>query len=121
MPRRGFRIAAGAMSTVFAASAAVQWNDPDPLAWIGLYGLAAALAGGAAAGRVPFIPNVAGFVLYLVLTALWLPSLETARPEAFTSLRMKAGRDEAPRETIGLALCALWSLVQSQVAWSHRR
>ncbi len=121
MPRRGFRTAAGAMSLVFVASAAVQWNDPDPLIWMALYGLAAVLAGTAAAGRVPLAPNVAAFILFVALTALWLPSLETARPEAFTSLKMKASRDEAPRETIGLALCAVWSLVQSQVAWGHRR
>ncbi len=121
MPGRGLRIAAGVMCAVFVASASVQWNDPDPLVWIGLYGLAALLAGAAAAGQVPLVPNAGAFVLFVVLTALWLPSLQTARPEAFASLEMKESRDEEPRETIGLALCALWSLVQTRHAWRHRR
>lgn len=120
-PGRGFRIGAGVMSAVFAASAAVQWNDPDPFAWIALYGLAAMLAAAAAAGRLPLLPNAAAFGLFLVLTALWLPSLGTARAEAFSSIRMQATRDEEPRETVGLALCAVWSLVQTQVGWRHRR
>ena len=120
MPGRGFRIAAGVMCAVFVASTAVQWNDPDPLAWIGLYGLAALLAAAAAAGRVPLVPNAAAFVLFVGLTALWLPSLESARPEAFTSFQMKESRDEEPRETIGLALCAVWSGVQTRLAWLHR-
>ena len=109
------------MSAVFILSAAVQWNDPDPLAWIGIYGLAAVLSGAAAAGRVPLAPNLGAALLFVVLTALWLPSLETARPEAFTSVHMKASRDEEPRETVGLALCAGWSLYLCQVAWRRRR
>lgn len=106
---------------MFVVSAAVQWNDPDPLAWIGLYGLAAVLAGAAARGRVPLAANLAAFALFILLTALWLPSLETARAEAFTSVQMKASRDEEPRETVGLALAAVWSLVQSREAWRQRR
>ena len=31
------------MAGVFLASAAVQWNDPDPAYWIALYGVAAAV------------------------------------------------------------------------------
>ncbi len=121
MPSRGFRIGAGVMCALFVASAVVQWNDPDPLVWIGLYGLAAVLAAVAASGRVPFVPNLAAFVLFTILTALWIPSLATARPEAFTSIQMQASRDEEPRETVGLALAAIWSLVQSRVGWSQRR
>lgn len=109
------------MCALFVLSAAVQWNDPDPLAWIALYGLAAVLSGLAARGRIPFAPNAAAFVLFTVLTALWLPSLQTARAEAFTSIQMKASRDEEPRETVGLALAAVWSLVQSRAAWRQRR
>ncbi len=36
---------------VFAASAIVQYNDPDPLLWIAAYGLAAVAAGRAVFGR----------------------------------------------------------------------
>ncbi len=106
---------------IFAASAAVQWNDPDPFAWIGLYGLATVLAALAAAGRLPLAPNLGAAALFVVLTALWVPSLGSARSEAFTHIQMRAARDEEPREAVGLALCAGWSIAQSVVAWRRRK
>lgn len=119
-PGRVFRAAAGAMCGVFLLSVAVQWNDPDPWLWMPIYGLAAALAGLAAAGRTPLAANAAALVLYLGLFALWAPSLGGARHEAFESWQMLAAEDEAPREAGGLALCALWSAVQTVVARRRR-
>jgi hypothetical protein len=118
VPGRGFRVAAALMCALFVVSAAVQLNDPDPWLWIPLYGLAAALAGLGATGRLPFAPNAAALALFLVLFAVWMPSLFGARSEAFESWQMLAPEDEAPREAGGLALCALWSAVQS---WLARR
>jgi len=109
------------MTALFLLSAAVQWNDPDPVVWMGIYGLAAALSGAAAAGRLPLGPNLGAAILFLVLTALWAPSLLGARGAAFTSFHMQAARDEEPRETVGLAICAGWSLAQSALAWRTRK
>ncbi len=107
----GLRIASAVMTAVFLLSVAVQWNDPDPLFWMTVYGLAAALAALGAAGRVPFAPNAAALALFAGLLLAWLPSLAESRREAFISFEMKAPEDEAPRETGGLFLCALWSAV----------
>jgi len=104
------------MCGVFLLSVAVQWNDPDPHLWMPIYGLAAALAGMAAAGRLPLWPNAAALGVFLALFALWAPSLVGARHEAFESFHMLAPEDEAPREAGGLALCALWSAVQTLAA-----
>jgi hypothetical protein len=111
-----FRVAAALMCGVFLLSVAVQWNDQDPWLWMPIYGFAAALAGLGAAGRLPFAPNAAALALYLGLFALWAPSLVGARHEAFESWQMPAPGDEAPREAGGLAVCALWSAVQTIVA-----
>jgi uncharacterized membrane protein YfcA len=117
-PGRTLRIAAGFMAALFAISIAVQWNDPDPLSWMAIYGVAAALAGAAAAGYLPFRLNAAALVLFLALFFIWLPSLADARGEAFQSFQMRAAIDEEPREAVGLALCALWSGIQT---WAARR
>jgi hypothetical protein len=115
-PGRAFRACAGVMCALFLLSVAVQYNDPDPWLWMPLYGLAAGLAGLGAAGRLPLRANAAAGVLYLALFAWWAPTLLEARPEAFESFHMRAPEDEAPREAGGLALCALWSGVQTLIA-----
>ncbi len=111
---------AAVMTAVFLLSVAVQFNDPDPLLWISLYGLAAGISLAAALGRIS-LPWCAGaLLLFLGATALWLPSLGDSRSEAFTSFRMKAARDEAPREAGGLLLCTGWTLYLTVRAWRKR-
>jgi hypothetical protein len=121
MPPRSFRILAALMCGVFLFSAAVQWNDPDPWLWMPLYALAAGLAGLGAAGKLPLRPNVAASALFVALLVLWAPSLIDARTDAFTHWRMQSPADEEAREAGGLALCALWSAVQTAVAFRARR
>src|SRR3972149_10955303 len=102
------------MCAPFLLSVAVQYNDPDPYLWMPIYGVAAALAGLCAAGRLPFWPNAGALALFLVLFGCWAPSLLGARRAAFTSFAMRAAADEEPREAVGLALCAAWSAVQTR-------
>ena len=115
-PGRAFRVLAATMCALFLLSLAVQYNDPDPYLWMPIYGLAAALAGMGAVGRLPLRANAAALVLYLALFALWAPTLVGARHQAFESWHMQAPEDEEPREAGGLALCALWSGVQAALA-----
>jgi hypothetical protein len=118
---RAFRVAAGAMSAVFALSVAVQWNDPDPAHWMALYGLALALAAQAAFGRVPLVPNAAALALFAVLALRALPDLLGGRKEAFTHWHMLSSEDEVAREAGGLLICAAWSAAQTVVALRERR
>ncbi len=117
---RTFRVAAGAMTALFAVSVAVQWNDPDPFYWIAIYGVAALLAARAAQGQLPFATNAAALAVFTALALRALPDLLHGRKEAFTHWRMLAERDEVAREAGGLLLCALWSAVQTAVAWRRR-
>jgi hypothetical protein len=116
-----FRIAAAAMAALFVVSAALQWNDPDPAYWIAIYGVAALLAARAAQGQLPIGPNVAALVVFSVLALRALPDLLGARPEAFTHWKMMAASDELAREAGGLAICALWSALQTAFALRARR
>lgn len=116
-----FRVVSAVMTGVFVLSAAVQWNDPDPLFWMALYGLAAALSALAATGRLPFALNLAASALFAALAVSWLPTLQGSRYEAFTSLQMRVAEDEEPREAGGLLLCTAWSAVLSHRAWRLQR
>ena len=100
----------------FLLSLAVQYNDPDPhVLDVDLW--ARRRARGDGRGGPPlFRANAAALLLYLALFALWAPSLFGARPEAFEHWRMQASGDEEAREAGGLALCALWSAVQTLMA-----
>jgi Transmembrane family 220, helix len=115
-PGLPFRIAAALMCALFLVSLAVQYNDPDPWLWMPIYGLAAALAGLGASGRLSFAANLGALVVFVALFLVWMPSLFGARAEAFEHWHMLAPTDEEPREAGGLALCALWSAVQTLLA-----
>lgn len=102
------RILAGGFSALFLLAAGLQWNDPDPARWMAAYGLAAALAGAAALGHWGRLPNAAAALVFGAGFGMLLPSLFGAEAAAFTSFNMQAASHEAPREAIGLLLCAGW-------------
>lgn len=112
------RTLCGVFVAIFLLSAAVQWNDPDPLLWIAGYLIAAALSAAAFVGRIPVVPNVCAAVVF----ALWFLSLAGSLPdapsEAFTSFEMVAPDHERPREAVGLLICAAWT---SFLAWRGMR
>ena len=98
MSHKPVAIFATACALVFAASAAVQLNDPDPARWIALYGAAALVSLATAFRRAPAalhlgIAAVAGiWALTLIPTVF--------RERAFSG-------NEVERELGGLALVAL--------------
>lgn len=109
------------MTVLFAVSAAVQWNDPDPAYWVAIYGAAALLAARAAQGQLPLVPNAVALLAFAALAARALPDLLAAREAAFTHWHMLAQRDEVAREAGGLLVCALWSAVQTAAAYRARK
>ncbi len=103
------RIASAVFVAIFLLSAAVQWNDPDPLVWIAGYLVAAGLSLAAFFGRIPILPNAVAAIVF----GLWFLSLAGTIPgapsEAFTSFEMRAPGHEEPREAVGLLICAAWT------------
>jgi hypothetical protein len=96
---------------LFAASAALQWNDPDPIPWVALYGAAAvaALLHGRVTGAGPLAAAVAAVALgwgaWLLIDLAELPPLgEVVRHQP-----MQGDAVEELREAIGLGLVALWT------------
>ncbi len=104
------RVVHGAVALLFSAAALVQLNDPDPLLWTLLYGVAAVVSGAVAAGyRLhPLVPAAVGAVAVLwalSIFALGLPA--EPNPMAWGP---QSGwlADETVREGLGLLLVAFW-------------
>jgi len=109
----------GLVSLLFLASAALQWNDPDPLAWIAIY-LVAALA----CWLPRFHPRgwtvTAAVAAISSAWAIWLSPILTKMRLGDLMDKMKAEnpRIELSREFLGLAIIAIWMAL---VAWQGRR
>jgi hypothetical protein len=106
----------GIAAALFALSAVLQWNDPDPVAWMLLYAAAAILAGLAMAGRAP----LAGLAVLAGVCAVWMALLSGSMADflargdwSLLVATMKAGEPliEESREFLGLGLVLLWSLL----------
>jgi hypothetical protein len=104
-----YRLAGAALVPLFALAAYVQLNDPDPVAWVAVYGAAALISGAVAAGRAPIAPAA---VLAAVATA-WsltlLPGvlLRPASVDGLTTWHMIDNSAEESRELIGLLIVAV--------------
>lgn len=98
------------MLLVFALSALVQANDPDPLPWIGIYGASAVV--GALALRRPdqWLPPALVGAVALVWAATIAPRVVGRVPfgDMFGAWEMANPGIEASREMYGLLIVASW-------------
>jgi hypothetical protein len=98
------------MALLYLICLAVQYNDPDPWRWAGLYGLAALSCWLAARGRLPRI-----MPLVLSLGSMGWAGMLAARVggalpawELLTAFEMANLEVEEIREMVGLILVGLW-------------
>lgn len=110
----------GVAALIFSLSAAVQWNDPDPLPWMIAYGVCAGTAYAAARGRSSPILSAFAFLVAVFPTLPLLPSLLSAEASSFTSVGMDNLRDEEAREALGLLIAGAWMLVLLRGHPEHR-
>lgn len=122
-----FRAAAAVMGVLLTFAAIVQANDPDPVQWMGLYGVAAALSfHAAAATRRPLPAIVPGLVGAgaLVWAAFLVPAVlgNALGPlELFRTYEMMSPQMEQGRELLGLLLVAGWlAVVAARGSWLRR-
>lgn len=113
----------GLMTVAFLFSVAVQYNDPDPLRWMAIYG------GGALAcvlfRRSPSLTRVSSAAVGMV-AVVWATLLapqalgKVGFGELFEAFEMKDSRVEIAREFGGLLILAVWMivlLVASKLRW----
>jgi hypothetical protein len=108
------------MTAAFLLSVVVQYNDPDPLQWMGIYGAAAVAAAWAALrpGSYPWwYPAVVGAVALAWCSRLLPQVIGKVRiPELFASWEMKNARVEVAREAGGLLIVTVWMAITVLVA-----
>jgi Transmembrane family 220, helix len=102
------------MALLFAFAAALQYNDPDPIRWIAVYGCACVLSLVAAFRRR--VPPAAAIAVGLV-ALVWAAWIAFGGPVAsenrhmFDAWEMKSASVEQAREASGLILVAAWMTV----------
>jgi hypothetical protein len=111
----------GLLFLLFLVAVAVQWNDPDPVAWMLGYGVAASLSLAACFGRFPVLPNLVAALAFTIWFCTLAGTLPSAPLVAFTSFKMTAASHEEPREAIGLLLAAGWTFVLARRGLRRRR
>jgi hypothetical protein len=101
------------MAVLFLIAAALQYNDPDPLRWMAIYGLAALACLLALPGRLPLpAPALIGLVA-LIWAATIAPGVvgRVSVWELFESYAMKSAPVEEAREMGGLLIVFAWMAV----------
>ena len=104
------------MALMFAAFAAVQYNDPDPLTWIAIYSLMAVLLLLNAYRRLPLSVSLLPMLAAIVGTVLLWPD----EYQGITDKMDSRPGVELARESLGLALCALGCMYVAWRSWARR-
>jgi hypothetical protein len=110
MPSKTAKFGVGTMGVLLVFAAVVQYNDPDPYAWLVLY-LAAAGVSFAALWfpdlwKIPAVVAVGAFVWAATL----VPTVtQTSFPDLFQSWEMMSREMEEGREFLGLLSVASWT------------
>lgn len=104
------RTISAAMGLLFLAASVSLYNDPDPIAWMGLYGAAAATAFLGALDRLPrWLPAAVGIVA-VVWAGRLLPQMAGHVPLAELVREFEAATPlvQEGRAALGLVLVAAW-------------
>lgn len=110
------------MLLMFAFSVAVQFNDPDPLAWMAIYVAAAVACGMEIRRRTPFAAAAAIAAIALAWGGLIaLRAHDVSIPSLFASWEMQDVRVEEAREMYGLAIVAVWMTAIAVATWRRAR
>jgi hypothetical protein len=111
------------MLLLFAASAVLQLNDPDPVAWTAVYSAAALMCGLELSRRLralyPALLAVAAFGWAATIAPRVLGKVPFG--EMFAEFEMKNLQVEESREMYGLLIVACWMTVVAIVAWRRSK
>lgn len=101
------------MAASFLFSVIVQFNDPDPVWWMAIYGCACAACVLAILGRNRwFFPAAIGLIALVWALSLAPEVVGNVRfGEMFEAFEMKDQRVEVAREAGGLLIIAFWMAV----------
>jgi hypothetical protein len=119
-----FRVMNGVMAALFALAVAVQYNDPDPVRWMAIYGAAMVLSVVAAVtGRVTPAAPILLAVVAIAWAVYWSEDVHglSSYAHMFDSWEMKNDQVEEARETSGLLIVVAWMVVLAAYPAIERR
>ena len=110
MPSKTAKFGVGTVGMLLVFAAVVQYNDPDPYAWLVLYLAAAGVSFAAlwfpVSWKIPAVVAVGAFVWAATL----VPTVtQTSFPDLFQSWEMMSREMEEGREFLGLLSVASWT------------
>jgi hypothetical protein len=107
------RAANGLFALMYLFSAAVQYNDPDPLRWMAMYLAGAATCVAWELRKMPRVVPIAVGLVAFAWSAWTLANVHLTAPvgEALSDWHMHAGGSEELREGLGLAIVVAWMAV----------
>ena len=117
------KIANYVMTAMFLFSVIVQYNDPDPVRWMAMYGAAMVACILFATRRIHWlIPAGIGFVA-LLWAIDWAPGVlgKTRFSEMFQAWEMKNERVEEAREFWGLMIIVGWMAVLTALTFRRTK
>jgi len=122
MTGRLWTLANAVMLLMFLFSAAVQYNDPDPLAWMGIYGAAAVVCGLEIRRRgSAWAPAALAAIALVWAGSLYHRAHEVPLASLVAEWEMRDLRVEEAREMYGLTIVGIWMLVMVAVRWARAR
>ena len=97
------------MLLMFLLSVAVQYNDPDPLRWMSIYGAAAAVCVLELRRRTPaWAPALVAIIAIVWAGTIVARAYDVPILSMFAQWEMKDVHIEEAREMYGLVIVALW-------------
>jgi hypothetical protein len=110
------------MLPLFLFSVAVQYNDPDPIRWMAIYGIAAVVCGLELWRRTPtWLPAVVMLIAVAWAIGIGYGAHADAVRHMFDQWEMKNVHVEEAREQYGLTIVAAWMLAVTIAAWRRAR
>lgn len=116
------RALAAAFVLLFLFAAALQYNDPDPLAWMAIYLAATGACLVTARGRTEWHLATGTAIVALIWALTLAPEAwDVPLAELFASWEMKDARVEVAREMYGLLIVAAVCGAFARQQWSAGR
>jgi len=119
---RLFNVVNAIVAVMFLASAVLQYNDPDPLAWAAIY--AAATVACLLFRRIPsgwWLPAAVGIVALVWAVTMAPETLPNFRVRDLArSMHAESPAIELNREMLGLLIITAWMAVLTAVARRHK-
>ena len=110
------------MLVLFAFSAYLQFNDPDALVWVAIYGAGAMISGLEIRRSTPvWLAVVLGLIAVVWALTIARRAHDVPIGALFAEWEMKDLHVEEAREMYGLSIVAVWMIAVAAASWRRAK